>query len=141
MTKKSTPGFKNLVIDLPGAVITFEGSSGSSVETVCDQPIDHVRSRITATRILRWPGAKKPARHRGNSTVINSGDAIAIGHGSSADTGISDGDGPQFSSFSGPVTIAVPLNVVEQIVIKNAAGIQPSPDELMKSSIVIKDKR
>ena len=141
MSTSNSPARKKLEIDLLGAAVNLTVGTTDQVEVESDSPVEHGQSTFGKTRVLRWPATTKQKRGPritangdvtgnaiGNYSVVNSGDAVASGPGSYANTGIDTGCGQQSTHVHGGfVTIRVPAGV-EQITIKKARSVTRASD-------------
>lgn len=150
MPKRTSPALQRLVIDLPGATVTLVVSSTSMVATEGEKAINHHKRLVGQSRILRWEEPSRTQNRRGgiiaygditgnaigDNSVVNSGDAVASGPGSFANTGIAGGWSRNEAQEDKRVTIAVPATVRE-VVVQNAGDFSPSED----FKVPIKDNR
>lgn len=141
MSTSNSPARKKLEINLPGASVTLAVGIANEVEVVSDSPVEHDQSAFGKTRVLRWPAAPKQGRGPritaggditgnaiGNYSVVSSGDAVASGPGSYANSGIDTGRNRQTApTRGGAVTVKVPAGV-EQITVKKAESVTCASD-------------
>lgn len=153
MPRRTSPALQKLVIDLPGATVTLVVGSTSMVTTESEKAVDHCRRLVGRSRILRWEESSQARGRRGgiiaygditgsaigDNSVVNSGDAVASGPGSFANTGIVNGRSQSGAREDKHVTIAIPATV-QEIVIQNAGDLSPSED-FKELRMKIKDNR
>lgn len=140
MTDYNAPlGDDAFVIDLPGAIVHLEVDEqmpgivfiNSAREIKLDKTF---MDRLRRHRVVRW---KHDGSRQGAITVSNTGDAIASGPGSFANSGVHiGGQTVQSATNGGVVTVTLP-NTYTLIVVK-AANTWIAPPEVMQT---IQDQR